>query len=30
MSKLLRVALLCHPTVGGSGILATELRVDSG
>ena len=25
MSKLLRVALLCHPTVGGSGILATEL-----
>lgn len=25
MGKLLRVALLCHPTVGGSGILATEL-----
>lgn len=25
MDKLLRIALLCHPTVGGSGILATEL-----
>ncbi|MGK0237711.1 MAG: N-acetyl-alpha-D-glucosaminyl L-malate synthase BshA [Candidatus Pelagisphaera sp.] len=25
MKEFLRVALLCHPTVGGSGILATEL-----
>ena len=25
MGRLLNIALLCHPTVGGSGILATEL-----
>lgn len=25
MSEVLNIALLCHPTVGGSGILATEL-----